>query len=139
MARPPAAPPAKGRKAPAKGSRPPAKVRARRRALAGLVATVLLIGVLLFGVFPTKQWLQQRRDTAAAEAELAEVKAEREKIRKEQALLQTPEEIERRAKEDFGMVNPGEEAFNILPAPTDPIELPEGWPFTGVERVFGAG
>lgn len=123
----------------ARGTKPKAKVRARRRALAGLVATVLFLGVLLFGVFPTKQWLQQRRDTAAAEAELADLRAERAKINKEQALLETPEEIERRAKEDFGYVNPGEEAYNILPAPTDPIGLPEGWPFTGVERVFGAG
>ncbi len=28
---------------------PPAKIRARRRALAGLVVTVLFVGVLLFG------------------------------------------------------------------------------------------
>lgn len=122
-----------------KGARPPAKVRARRRAIAGLVATVLFVGVLLFGVFPTKQWLQQRRETASVEAELAEVRAERAEVEQEQELLSTPDEIERRAREDFGMVRPGEEVYNILPAPTDPIGLPEGWPFTGVERVFGAG
>ena len=36
------------------------------------------------------------------------------------------------------MLQKKKEAYNILPAATDPIGLPEGWPFTGVERVFGA-
>jgi len=107
--------------------------------MAGLVVGVLFVGVLLFGVFPTRQWFDQRRETADAEAELAAVRAERAEVAKEQERLQTPEEIERIAREDFGMVEPGEEAYNILPAPVDPIGLPEGWPFTGVERAFGAG
>ncbi|HRW39675.1 MAG: septum formation initiator family protein [Acidimicrobiales bacterium] len=127
------------RRAPSREPRPPAKVRARRRAMAGLVVGVLFVGVLLFGVFPTRQWFDQRRETADAEAELAAVRAERAEVAKEQERLQTPEEIERIAREDFGMVEPGEEAYNILPAPVDPIGLPEGWPFTGVERAFGAG
>ena len=117
---------------------PRGKVRARRRALAGLAITVILVGFLLFAVFPTRTWLQQRDDTASVQQELDEVRAERERVEAEQARLETAEEIERRAKEELNMVNPGEEAYNILPAPTDPIGLPEGWPFTGVERVFGA-
>lgn len=117
---------------------PQGKVRARRRALAGLAVTVILLGVLLFAIFPTRTWFQQRRDTAAAQTELDQVQAQRAKIKREQARLKTDEEIARRAKEELGYVKPGEEAFAILPAPTDPIGLPEGWPFTGVERVFGA-
>jgi cell division protein FtsB len=119
-------------------SRPKGKVRARRRAIGGLVVTVLLLGVLLFAVFPTRSWWEQRNETAAAEAELAEVRAERERVEQEQEQLLTDEEIERRAREELGYVNDGEDVYNILPAPTDPIGLPEGWPFTGVERVFGA-
>jgi cell division protein FtsB len=100
--------------------------------------TVLLVGVLFFAVFPTRSWWQQRQETATAEQRLAESEAELAKVKAEQERLRTDEEIRRRAKEEFGYVEPGEEAFNILPAPTDPIGLPDGWPFVGVERVFGA-
>jgi cell division protein FtsB len=118
--------------------RPRGKARARRRAIGGLVVTVLLLGVLLFAVFPTRSLWQQRREIAIAEAKLAETRSGREQVPQAQKKLENPAEIERRAKEDLNMVNPGEEAYNILPAPTDPIGLPEGWPFIGVERVFGA-
>lgn len=103
-----------------------------------MVVTVLLVGVLLFAVFPTRSWLAQRSETATAQQELDDLKAQSAKVTAEQKKLRTAEEIERRAKEELGYVNPGEELYPILPAPTDPIGLPEGWPFTGVERVFGA-
>lgn len=118
---------------------PRGKVRARRRALAGITVTVVLLGFLLFTVIPTSTWWQQRQDTAEAEQQLAEVKAERARIAKEMARLETAEEIARRAKEELGYVKPGEEAYNILPAAQDPVGLPEGWPFTGVERALGSG
>lgn len=117
---------------------PRAKLRARRRALIGLAGTIVLLGVLLFAVFPTRSWWEQRQETSAAEAELAEVREQREKVEQEQQLLLTDEEIERRAREEYGYVMPGEDVYNILPPPADPIGLPEGWPFIGVERVFGA-
>ena len=103
-----------------------------------MVVTVIMIGVLFFAVFPTRTWLQQRNDRAEAQQELNDLKAQRAKYAREQEKLKTDAEIARRAKEELNMVKEGEEAYNILPAPTDPIGLPEGWPFTGVERVFGA-
>src|SRR6187402_2247679 len=97
---------------------PKGKIRARRRAVAGLVVTVILVAVLLFAVFPTRSWMKQRNDTAEVSAELAQVRAEKAKVEREQEKLRTAEEIARRAKEELNMVNQGEEAFNILPAPT---------------------
>ena len=47
------------------------------------------------------------------------------------------EEIEKEARAG-GYVMPGEEAYSVLPAPVDPVGLPEVWPFTGVERALGA-
>ena len=117
---------------------PPAKIRARRRALVLATGTVVFVGVLFFALFPTRTWWQQRQETAAAEAELADARAELAEVQAEQERLRDDEEIRRRAKEELGYVEPGEEAYNILPAPTDPIGLPEGWPFVGVERIFGA-
>ena len=117
---------------------PRGKIKARRRAVGGLVVTVMLVAVLLFAVFPTRTWMAQRKEASAAQQELDDLKAENAKVQQEQEDLRSDEFIERKAKEELNMVNPGEEAYNILPAPTDPIGLPEGWPFTGVERVFGA-
>ena len=110
----------------------------RKRAWIAAALTLLLVAVVLVAIMPTQDWLRQREDRSEAIAERDGVKAELEKVKREQELLKTDAELERRAKEDLGMVRPGEEAYNILPAPVDPIGLPQGWPFTGVERVFGA-
>ena len=113
--------------------------RSGRGRLIGLLAPlVLLVGVILVALFPLQNLRHQRANTATAEAELAEVVAERERIQQETRLLETDEEIERRAREDYGYQRPGEEIYNVLPSPTEPIGLPETWPFTGVERALGA-
>ena len=102
----------------------------------GLALTVLLVGVLFVAVLPTPTWLQQRDDTARLEAELAEVQAERAEVAAEIERLGTDAEIEAQARRN-GYVKPGEEAYNILPSPVDPIGLPDAWPFTGVEEALG--
>jgi cell division protein FtsB len=117
---------------------PRGKIKARRRALAGLVVTVMLVAVLLFAVFPTRSWLAQREETAAAQQELDEIREQRATTKQATERLETDEYIEQTAVDEFGFVYPGEELYPILPSQTDPIGLPEGWPFTGVERVFGA-
>jgi cell division protein FtsB len=117
---------------------PRGKIKARRRALAGLVVTVMLVAVLLFAVFPTRTWLAQRREAAAAQQELDEVRAQRATTKQATERFKTDEYIEKTATADFGYVYPGQELYPILPAATDPIGLPEGWPFTGVERALGA-
>ena len=128
-----------------RGQRDGDKVVARRERrngrgrLIGLLAPlVLLVGVILVALFPLQNLRNQQTATAEAEAELAEVVAERERVRAESQLLETDEEIERRAREDYGYQRPGEEIYNVLPSPTEPIGLPETWPFTGVERALGA-
>ena len=44
-----------------------------------------------------------------------------------------PDEIERLAREEYGMVLPGEKPYRMLPAPEEPVDLPDTWPFTGAE------
>lgn len=110
----------------------------RRRLVAGLVCTVLLVGVLFVAVFPTRTWFAQRDATTRAEAELEQVQAERARIARETERLGTDEEIEKEARSS-GYRMPNEEVINVLPVRTDPIGLPETWPFTGVEQVLGAG
>ena len=114
------------------------KLRSRRRArlMVGLALTVLLVGVVFVVVLPTPTWLQQRDDTARLEAELAEVQADRAAVAAEIERLGTDSEIEAQARRN-GYVQPGEEAYNILPSPVEPIGLPDTWPFTGVEAALG--
>ena len=38
---------------------------------------------------------------------------------------------ERVARRDFRLARPGEEIYQVLPAPLDPSVIPPGWPFTG--------
>lgn len=100
---------------------------------------VLVIGVLFAAGFPMRTYLAQRASTRSAEGELDQLRRQESELDAERRRLETDAEIERRARADLGYVEPGEESYNILPAPAEPIGLPEVWPFTGVERVLNAG
>ena len=128
-------PPNKGR--PSKGR--PSKGRAKKkprtltatRLLGALVGSVLVVGFLLVAVFPTRTLLTQRSDTGKAQSELSDLDAANRRLTQRIATLNTAEEIERIAREEHGMVKPGEEAYAVLPQPEDPVVLPEVWPFVG--------
>ncbi len=113
--------------------------RRRRRLASGVAGTVVFVGVLFVAVFPAQTWRAQRAATAQAEAQLQDIEARRDRVAREDAKLDTDEEVERLARELFGFRYPDEESYNVLPGPTDPIGLPDTWPFTGVERELGAG
>ena len=121
-----------------RGRGPEARARSRQRSLlvGAIVVTVIAVGVLFVAVAPVTTYRTQRQANTQAEAELTQVKAERARVKRETELLESDAEIERRAREKFGYQRPGEETFNLLPAPADPIGLPEGWPFTGLERAL---
>jgi cell division protein FtsB len=98
-----------------------------------MAASVVFVGFLLVGVFPTRTWLAQRDELGQREAELAAIRAEEAALEEQAETLQDPEEIERIAREEYGMVLPGEKPYRILPAPEEPVDLPDTWPFTGAE------
>jgi cell division protein FtsB len=100
---------------------------ARSLALAGAGALVLV--ALLLGVFPTRTWLDQRAAIAEAEQRLAVLRDQNEAFEERLARLDSDEEIERLAREQYNLVMPGEEAYAILPAPLPALEPLEIWPF----------
>ena len=104
-------PPRRRADAPGGGSllRSIAKVTAR--ALVGLV----ILAVFVFGVFPTGSYVEQRSELHDAERELAELQAENADLESRVDRLESDAEIERVAREDFGMGEPGEESYLILP------------------------
>lgn len=86
--------------------------------------------VLVVGVVPVRDWLDQRSTTGELLAELAEVEAVNAAYRDRIDALNTDEEIERRARAEYNLVRPGEEAYAVLPPPLPADRGITGvWPF----------
>jgi cell division protein FtsB len=99
------------------------------KVLGFLTGSAALLGVLAFGVFPTQTFLDQRAATTEAEQRLAVLRDQNAAYEERIDRLETPEEVERLAREQYNLVFPGEEAYAVLPAPLPPLELPDVWPF----------
>jgi cell division protein FtsB len=95
-----------------------------RRAWPVLVA-VVLIGVLFVAVFPTRTWLSQRQESAHATEQLRVLDTENTKLAARVKALQSDEEIERLAREQYNLVKPGEEAYALLPGQSSSKAAPE--------------
>ena len=119
-----------------KGSERAASGRPRARLVGALVASVLCVGVLFVAVFPTRSYLAQRASVHQAQRRIDAIDRENQRLQRQARRLTTPDEIERLARAQYGLVRPGEQAYAILPAPKASIGLPELWPFTGLERLL---
>ncbi len=73
--------------------------------------------VLIYAVFPVRTYLDQRAATRRAHEQIAEISEVNERLEDKVAALGTPDEVERIAREDYGMVRPGEESYSHPPAP----------------------
>ena len=93
-----------------------------------MLALVLFAGLVYF-IFPTTTWLDQRAEAAEVRDQLIVLEAEQTELREAIARMRTEEEVERIARRDFNFVFPGEEAYAVLPAPPAPVSLPSSWPF----------
>jgi len=90
-------------------------VRGERRGfgVSSLLAVTLVVGLVAAsaGVFPFRQIIAQQRSVDLAEAQLEALIAENRKLEQEIAALQSPQEVERLAREHFGLVMPGDIAY----------------------------
>jgi hypothetical protein len=107
----------------------PGRVRRIGRFLGLVGGGAALCALLAVTVFPTSTFLQQRSDTAEARQRLEVLREQNEAYEARIRRLQTPEEIERIAREEYNLVFPGEEAYAVLPAPLPELDLPALWPF----------
>ena len=85
---------------------------------------VVLVGLLFVFVYPTRTFLDQRDDTNKARSQLAVLQAENARLARESKRLSTDSEIERLARQKYGLVKPGQIPFVILPAPSETIPPP---------------
>jgi cell division protein FtsB len=88
-----------------------------RRAVWPILASVVFVGVLFAGVFPTRTYLAQRASTARAEEQLRVLDEQNDQLEAKAKELQREGEIERIAREQYNLVKPGEEAYAVLPPP----------------------
>ena len=115
------------------------RVRRLGRILGFGVGGAALCAVLAFAVFPTSTYLDQRADTSEAEERLAVLRTQNTAYEERIERLQTVEEIERLAREQYNLVFPGEEAYAVLPAPLPELDLPSVWPFGPLRPPPAAG
>lgn len=89
-----------------------------------MLATLLVffLAVMLVGLVPFRQILTQRQAVSDAEHRLVALHEANSLLEAELAALETPVEVERRAREDFGLVLPGEVAYIVVPE--EPVEAP---------------
>ena len=100
----------------------------RRLSLLG-VTLAAVAAALTLGVVPFRDWLEQRERTADLQAQVDEVDAVNREYEDRIDALNTDEEIERRARSDYNLIQPGEEAFAVLPPPRTEHQVPGIWPF----------
>jgi len=98
--------------------------------LAVVVVALASAGVaLLFGVVPFRGWLEQRDRNAALRVEVEAVEAGNRAYEDRMDALETDAEIERLAREEYGLVRPDEEAYAVQPGDSGEVDVPAVWPF----------
>jgi cell division protein FtsB len=100
------------------------RLRIQRPSMRLALVLVVLVGLLFAFVYPTRTFLDQRDETNKARQQLSVLQAENARLARESKLLTTDSEIERLAREKYGLVKPGERPWVVLPAPSSTPPTP---------------
>ena len=95
-----------------------ARSRGRRSTLVLLLVGLAFVAVLFAFVYPTRTYLRQRQDLNTAERRLQVLEQSTKALEHDSDRLETDAEVERRAREDYGLVRPGETPYVLVPTPT---------------------
>jgi len=94
--------------------------------LSGLLALVVLVALVVTAA--------QRRAVDLAQEKLAALEDENRRLEVEIAALYTPEEVERIAREQLGLVRPGEIGYVVVTPPDAEVVEPKPEPVFEVEE-----
>ncbi|HJP16507.1 MAG TPA: septum formation initiator family protein [Acidimicrobiales bacterium] len=93
-------------------------------------AVIIVVGITLaFGIDPFSDWLDQRSDSTSLQSQVDEVERRNKEYELLIDALNTDEEIERKAREEYNLVRPEEEAYAVLPPPPAVHRIKGVWPF----------
>lgn len=99
------------------------EVRERRAAQARRVgmaaASVALAALLLYAIFPVRAFFDQWDANRRQQNRLDVLTEQNQRLEDHNERLQTDEEVERIAREQHGLIYPGEEPYVLLPAPEE--------------------
>ncbi len=91
------------------------KAKKLRRARLGLVGAIVASAIVLFAWFPAGSLLSQRSNLHGTEAELNALHAQDAALAQEKKNLSDAGEIGRIAREQYQLVSPGQQAYEVLP------------------------
>ncbi len=88
------------------------------RALAVTALAVVALGILVFGGRSLTRVWQMKQEVAGLEREIAGLRVETERLTAAVTRLRfDPESIEQHAREELGLVKPGERVLKLPPSP----------------------
>lgn len=103
----------------------------RKHRLGWVLAVILLsaLALTVSGVFPFRQFVEQRRAVEESRQQLSALEDENRRLEEDVAALYTDGEIERVARDQYGLVKPGETGYVIVSPPgadtaTDDVAVP---------------
>ena len=88
------------------------------------IAVLVLLAVLFLAGFPARTYLEQRNALAGTADRLSILKKSNGQLAAQVKDLQSPDAVERLAREQYNLVRPGEEAYAILPGPASAAPKP---------------
>ena len=87
-----------------------------RRAVKYGLAVLVLAGAALMFMSPVRTVIDQGNQISAAHRQIQGLNAENNQLKQEIGALQTPADIEQIARQDYGLVQPGEQAYGVVPS-----------------------
>jgi cell division protein FtsB len=106
------------------------------RARLALVGALVVSAIVLFAWFPASSLLSQRSNLAGAEAQLGALHKQDAALAQERKNLSDAGEIGRIAREQYQLVSPGQQAYQVLP-PAGATAA--GTPYAGDPGADGPG
>ena len=88
---------------------------------------MLLVGFVVAFVYPTRTYVRQRTELSAAETRLDVLERETRVLEAASKRLESDAEIERVAREQYGLIRPNETPYVLVPEtvpPTTPTSSP---------------
>jgi len=87
------------------------------------MAVLVLVGAMYLFAYPARTYLAQKQAIAVQERTIAVLKAEDSKLAGESSALQNGATIARIARQKYGLVKPGQQAFMVVPSPDQPAPV----------------
>ncbi len=106
------------------------------RRIVALALVAVAGAVVLAG--PVLGYLSERDEMADQRDELARIEAENRELEGRLETLRDPAQIERVAREEYGLVRVGQESYVVLPRATAGVDLPRAWPFEVLAEPIAA-